>query len=114
QSGNAHDFLVGLLEKSPGEGFPKAAVEQLLVMLPSNETTEAIKEKNEATEAIKEATDATDAIKEATQTETPGGAAGEQWRCSVCGYLHTGSLPADFTCPRCKQPANVFIRVAAE
>ena len=35
----------------------------------------------------------------------------EQWRCTVCGYVHAGPLPADFTCPRCRQPASVFARV---
>ena len=35
----------------------------------------------------------------------------EKWRCTVCGYIHEGSLPPDFTCPRCRQPASVFVRV---
>ena len=32
----------------------------------------------------------------------------EKWKCSVCGYIHEGPLPADFVCLRCKQPASVF------
>ncbi len=34
----------------------------------------------------------------------------EKWKCTVCGYVHEGSLPADFRCPVCKQPADVFVR----
>ena len=36
----------------------------------------------------------------------------EKWKCSVCGYEHEGPLPADFTCPICKQPASVFEKIA--
>jgi len=32
----------------------------------------------------------------------------EKWRCTVCGYIHEGPMPADFKCPRCKQPASMF------
>ncbi|MDD3921513.1 MAG: ferritin family protein [Eubacteriales bacterium] len=35
----------------------------------------------------------------------------EKWKCTVCGYIHEGPLPADFVCPRCKQPASAFIKV---
>ncbi|MEG0804716.1 MAG: ferritin family protein, partial [Pygmaiobacter sp.] len=35
----------------------------------------------------------------------------EKWKCSVCGYVHEGPLPEGFTCPRCKQPASVFVKV---
>ena len=38
----------------------------------------------------------------------------EKWRCTVCGYIHEGPLPADFKCPRCKQPASVFVKVEEE
>ena len=33
----------------------------------------------------------------------------EKWKCTVCGYIHEGALPEDFVCPRCKQPASVFV-----
>ena len=36
----------------------------------------------------------------------------ERWKCGVCGYIHEGALPQDFVCPRCKQPAGVFIRLS--
>ena len=36
----------------------------------------------------------------------------EKYRCPVCGYIHEGPLPADFKCPRCKQPASAFEKVA--
>lgn len=35
----------------------------------------------------------------------------EQWKCTVCGYVHEGALPDDFHCPICKQPANVFEKI---
>ena len=36
----------------------------------------------------------------------------EKWRCTICGYIHEGPLPADFTCPRCRQPASAFVRLS--
>ena len=38
----------------------------------------------------------------------------EKWKCTVCGYIHEGPLPADFTCPVCKQPADVFEKLPEE
>lgn len=35
----------------------------------------------------------------------------EKWKCSICGYIHEGPLPADFICPLCKQPADKFVKV---
>ena len=35
----------------------------------------------------------------------------ERYRCTVCGYLYEGPLPDDFKCPRCKQPASVFVKI---
>ena len=35
----------------------------------------------------------------------------EKWKCKVCGYIHEGPMPADFTCPKCRQPATAFERV---
>ncbi len=37
-----------------------------------------------------------------------------KYRCTVCGYIHEGELPEDFKCPRCKQPASVFVLVEEE
>ncbi|NLO75908.1 MAG: rubrerythrin family protein [Clostridia bacterium] len=34
-----------------------------------------------------------------------------KYRCTVCGYIHEGELTADFKCPRCNQPASVFVLV---
>lgn len=34
----------------------------------------------------------------------------ETWKCSICGYVHEGTLQDDFTCPICKQPARVFVK----
>ncbi len=32
-----------------------------------------------------------------------------KWKCKICGYIYEGeTLPEDFTCPRCKQPASAF------
>lgn len=43
--------------------------------------------------------------------KAPAAASGQQWRCSVCGYVHQGSLPDAFICPVCKQPAKAFVQV---
>ena len=37
----------------------------------------------------------------------------KQFRCPVCGYVHTGETPPDF-CPVCKAPGDSFIEIAAE
>lgn len=32
-----------------------------------------------------------------------------KWKCKICGYIYEGeSLPEDFVCPICKQPASSF------
>ncbi len=39
----------------------------------------------------------------------------KKYICSVCGYVYEGeSLPADFTCPLCKVPAEKFNEQAGE
>lgn len=38
----------------------------------------------------------------------------EKWRCTICGYVHEGPLPADFSCPRCKKPASFFEQVVED
>ena len=37
----------------------------------------------------------------------------EQWKCKVCGYVHTGAMSTDFTCPVCKKDSSFFERVTA-
>lgn len=32
----------------------------------------------------------------------------ERWKCSVCGYIHEGPLPADFVCPVCRHDRSFF------
>ena len=35
-----------------------------------------------------------------------------KWKCGICGYIYEGeTLPEGFTCPICKQPASVFVKV---
>ena len=38
----------------------------------------------------------------------------EKWKCSVCGHVHEGPMPDDFTCPVCKQPASKFVKIEDE
>ena len=38
----------------------------------------------------------------------------EKWVCSVCGYVHEGPMTPDFRCPRCNQPASVFVKQEPE
>ena len=83
QSGNTHSLLQSLLNNPPGEAFPKEAAERLLEQLPDNDR----EKQEEKEEKI------------------------EKWRCTVCGYIHEGPLPEGFTCPRCNQPASVFVKV---
>lgn len=37
-----------------------------------------------------------------------------KYRCTICGYIHEGELPENFTCPVCHQPASVFERIEEE
>ncbi|MCX5800798.1 MAG: cupin domain-containing protein [Candidatus Eisenbacteria bacterium] len=37
----------------------------------------------------------------------------KRWRCSVCGYIHTGDKPPD-TCPNCASPKEKFGEVAED
>ncbi len=37
-----------------------------------------------------------------------------RYRCSVCGYIHEEELPEGFRCPKCKQPASVFVKIEEE
>jgi len=81
QSENSVDFLQSLLGDKQAEDFPVEAVKKLVALL---------KEKNIKNEEDKNMV---------------------KYRCSVCGYIHEGELPEGFICPRCKQPASVFVIV---
>jgi len=37
----------------------------------------------------------------------------KHWRCSVCGYIHTGNQPPD-KCPNCGAPKEKFAEVAPD
>jgi rubrerythrin/NAD-dependent dihydropyrimidine dehydrogenase PreA subunit len=86
QSENTHTLLQSLLDNPPFDDFPSEAVRKLLDKIPNNE-------------------------KKTNNMEDKGM---EKWRCTVCGYIHEGPLPEDFKCPRCKQPASVFVKVEEE
>ena len=85
QSGNTRAFLESLKDIPD---IPMDAVEDLLNTISFNENNET----NENMEETKM----------------------EKWKCTVCGYVHEGPLPADFICPRCKQPASAFVKIEDE
>ena len=85
QSGNARKMLEEMLSCAKEPGFPADALELLLRTVAFNEPTEKKEE------------------------ETM-----EKWKCSVCGYIHEGPLPDDFSCPVCKQPASKFVKIEPE
>ena len=89
QSGNTRRLLEEMLADAGEPGFPAEAVQKLLASVSFNEPAENKEDK-----------------KEEKTVET--------WKCSVCGYVHEGPLPEDFTCPVCKQPASSFVKVEAE
>jgi len=37
----------------------------------------------------------------------------KKWRCTVCGYIHTGNEPPD-KCPNCGSPKEKFVEVATD
>ncbi|NLV35203.1 MAG: 4Fe-4S binding protein [Clostridiaceae bacterium] len=82
QSQNAGDFLQSLLDGKQPEGYPIETIKKLIAFQKS-ENNEKSKENEKMV----------------------------KYRCSVCGYIHEGELPEDFICPRCKQPASVFVLV---
>ena len=82
QSANAHRLLQSLADEPPSPDFPVQAAKELLERIPCNEET------------------------------TKGDRAMSKWKCKVCGYIYEGeTLPADYICPRCKQPASAFEKV---
>ena len=86
QSRNAHQLLQGWIANPPSPQFPVAAAQALLEQIPCNEP-------------------------DAKGDKQPM----RKWKCSVCGYIYEGdTLPADFTCPICKQPASAFVPLDEE
>lgn len=82
QSQNTVDFLQSLLDGEKPEGFPTEVVKKLLAFQQNKNNIN----QQEDRKMVK-------------------------YRCSVCGYIHEGELPDGFVCPRCKQPASVFVLV---
>lgn len=84
QSGNTHDLLLSWVESPPSAEFPVGAAKKLLELLPCNDI--AVNEREKKTM--------------------------NKWKCKVCGYIYEGEdIPADFTCPVCKQPASSFEKI---
>ena len=83
QSANTHQLLQSWIDSPPAPTFPLAAAKALLEQIPCNEE----QAKGETRHMSK-------------------------WKCKVCGYIYEGkSLPEDFTCPVCKQPASSFTKL---
>lgn len=83
QSGNTHRLLEGWVKDPPSADFPVEVAKKLLEMIPCNDREGAKKTM-------------------------------KKWKCKVCGYIYEGeALPADFTCPVCKQPAASFEEIEA-
>lgn len=81
QSEPVIDFLQSLIEQQHQEDFPREVVTRLIEILNKSEIS-GEKEKKMV-----------------------------KYRCSICGYIHEGEMPDNFTCPVCKQPASVFEKV---
>ena len=80
QSANAHQLLRDFVDVPPAPDFPVQAAKELLERIPCNETLSQGEKK-----------------------------VMKKWKCKVCGYIYEGeTLPEDFTCPICKQPASAF------
>ncbi len=83
QNANSHRLLKDWVASPPSPDFPVAAAKELLERLDCNEE----EKKGEAKKMAK-------------------------WKCKVCGYIYEGdTLPEDFTCPVCKQPASSFEKI---
>lgn len=87
QSANSLNLLKEFADNPPSSEFPVDAAKELLKLIPCNED-----DKN---------------------TENKGGKKTmSKWKCKVCGYIYEGeTLPEDFTCPVCKQPASSFEKI---
>ena len=81
QSIEAHELLSSLIAPPVPDGFLADAAKKLMEIIPVNDF-----EKGERKMS--------------------------KWKCKVCGYIYEGDeLPADFTCPVCKQPASSFEKI---
>ena len=81
QSIEAHELLSSLITPPVPDGLPADAAKKLMEIIPVNDF-----EKGERKMS--------------------------KWKCKVCGYIYEGDeLPADFTCPVCKQPASSFEKI---
>lgn len=84
QSGQVAELLTCLKEGSQPSDFPMETVDKLLSLI------------------------------NGTKKESKEDPAMKKYRCTVCGYIYEGEMPADFVCPVCKQPASAFVLVAME
>lgn len=83
QSKNARDLLEKWVQSPPSPQFPVEAAQKLLKLIPCNECDS----------------------KGESQIMS-------QWKCKVCGHIHEGeTLPPDFVCPVCRQPASSFEKI---
>ncbi len=81
QSIEAHELLSSLITPPVPDGLPADAAKKLMEIIPVNNSK---KGENKMS----------------------------KWKCKVCGYIYEGDeLPADFTCPVCKQPASSFEKI---
>ena len=81
QSIEAHELLSSLITPPVPDGFLADAAKKLMEIIPVNNSK---KGENKMS----------------------------KWKCKVCGYIYEGDeLPADFTCPVCKQPASSFEKI---
>jgi len=76
---------------------------------------EVIEEKKVVVEPVEPVASVVAEIKETAATETAAVEAVtvKRWRCSVCGYIHTGDQPPE-KCPVCDAPKKMFLEIDAD
>ena len=85
QSANARRLLESWIASPPGPDFPTSAARELLERIPCNDCGEEPKGETKPM---------------------------SKWKCKVCGYIYEGeTLPEDFACPVCRQPASAFEKI---
>jgi rubredoxin/uncharacterized membrane protein len=60
-----------------------------------------------------ESAPAVSAPENAPDVAAPENAAVKRWRCTVCGYIHTGDEPPE-KCPVCDAPRKMFVEIDAD